>query len=632
MLQTIRDNLMGKVALGILALLALTFVFFGVNLNFANFGYAARVDGEDISAAQFENAYRNQMFALAEQGTEIPEQFRSMVREGVLDRMIRETLIDQYLDTAGFEVSNKLVTDTIQQQPDWQVDGSFSMQTYLEALERDRVEPSQYEALQRRNLERFQLQRAIAATAFITPAEYRRYLNLYAEQRQATLAEVDIAGIEAGVEVTEEEILAQYDANPDRFQAPESVDLAYVELRRDAIAADIEISEDELARYYESEQARFVQDEQRRASHILIPFGTDEAAAEDQATALAARAQAGEPFEDLASQYSADTSTSSRGGDLGLLLESQYLEGLGSAVFGMNRGDITGPVRTNFGFHVLRLEDIVTGGALPLADVRNELLQELRLDKSDARYLTVERDLSNALFDAPDIAGLAESTGLEVQTVDAFTRSGGGAFGANQAAIDAVFDPRVLNDRELSDIIELDANRTVVLAVTEYREPALRPLDEVRDDIAASLRAEKAFTDANAAVAAIQAALAGGADMDAAVADLDNVTTRTVTMTRQTSDVDPQVLSAVFQQKKPQEGQARTGTAVTADRRYVVFNLIAVQPGRPESIPLAERDAGKEQLSLQAGSRDYAALIAQLVEQADIVKSEDALARDTLFE
>ena len=632
MLQSIRDHLMGKVALGILALLALTFVFFGVNLNFAGFGYAARVDGEDISAAQFENAYRNQMFALAEQGTEIPEQFRSMVREGVLDRMIRETLIDQYLDTAGFEVSDKLVTDSIQQQPDWQVDGRFSMQTYLEALERDRVDPSQYEALQRRNLERFQLQRAIAATAFITPAEYRRYLNLYAEQRQATLAEIDIAGVEAGIEVTDEEVLAEYEANPDRFQAPESVDLAYVELRRDAIASEIEISEDELASYYETVQSRFVQDEQRRARHILIPFGADEAAAEEQATALTARAQAGEPFEDLASQYSADSSTASRGGDLGLLLESQYLEGLGAAVFGMTRGDITGPVRTDFGFHVLRLDDIVTGGALPLADVRNELLQELRLERSDARYLTLERDLSNALFDAADIAELAATAGLEVQSAEEFTRTGGAPFGSNQAAIDAVFDPRVLDDRELSDIVELDANRSVVVAVTAYREPALRPLEEVSDDIAASLRSEKAFTEANARVASIQAALAGGADMNTAVAELDNVTTRTVTMTRQSADVDPQVLSAVFQQKKPVAGQVRTGTALTADRRYVVFNLTAVQPGRPESIPLAERDAGKEQLSLQAGSRDYAALIAQLVEQADIVKSEDALARDTLFE
>ena len=298
----------------------------------------------------------------------------------------------------------------------------------------------------------------------------------------------------------------------------------------------------------------------------------------------------------------------------------------------MTRGDITGPVRTDFGFHVLRLDDIVTGGALPLADVRNELLQELRLERSDARYLTLERDLSNALFDAADIAELAATSGLEVQSAEEFTRTGGAPFGSNQAAIDAVFDPRVLDDRELSDIVELDANRSVVVAVTAYREPALRPLEEVSDDIAASLRSEKAFTEANARVASIQAALAGGADMNTAVAELDNVTTRTVTMTRQSADVDPQVLSAVFQQKKPVAGQVRTGTALTADRRYVVFNLTAVQPGRPESIPLAERDAGKEQLSLQAGSRDYAALIAQLVEQADIVKSEDALARDTLFE
>lgn len=632
MLQNIRDRLMGKVALVILGLIALTFVFFGVNLNFAGFGYAAQVDGEDISVNEFENAYRNQMLSLAEQGRQVPEQLRPMVRESVLDRLIQERLVDRYIRTAGFAVSDRMVTDSIQQEVTWQVDGEFSRETYYQELERQRIEPAQFEASQRAALEKFQLERGVASTAFVTPAEYRRYLNLYAEAREISMAEIDLATLEAGIEVTEDEIRAEYEANPDRFEAEEFVDLAYVELRRDAVAASIEISEEELLRRYEESGERFRQDEQRRARHILIPFGDDETAAEEQATALAARAGDGESFETLAEEHSADSSTASRGGDLGLLSEGQYLEGLGEPVFSMEEGAVAGPVRTDFGFHVLKLEEIVTGGALPLESVRNELLQELRLDKSDTRYLAMERDLSNALFDADSMEALAEASGLTLETATGFTRGGGEPFGSNQAAIDAVFDPRVLEDREISDIVELDADRSVVLAVTEYNEPSVRPLEEVREDIVASLRSERAFNLANERVAAIETALRDGSDMEDAVAGTEGVTTRTASLTRQSTDVDPQVRSAAFQQKRPAEGQPRVGTAMTADRRYVVFRLESVQPGRPESIPLAERDAGKEQLGFQSGTRDYAALVAQLVEQADVVKSEDALTRETLFE
>ena len=309
MLQNIRDRITGRLAIVILALIALPFVFFGINYNFVGLGFAAKVNGEEISITQFENAYRDQLLALAEQGTEIPEEFRTLVREGVLDRMIRDKLIDLYLDEAGYAVSDQLVTDFIQRDPTWQVDGQFSRDAYYDWLEVRAVDPGLFEASQRRALEQNQLQRGIAATAFVTPSEYRRYLNLYGEQREVSLAEIDINALTESIEVSDEDIQAYYDARPDAFMAPETVDLAYVELRRDELAETIDISEDDVLQYYEDSKSRYERDEQRQARHILIPFGDDEAAAEEQANALAARAQAGEPFDDLARQYSQDSAT-----------------------------------------------------------------------------------------------------------------------------------------------------------------------------------------------------------------------------------------------------------------------------------------------------------------------------------
>ena len=632
MLQQIRDRITGKLALVILAFIALPFVFFGINYNFIGLGFAAKVNGEEISALQFENAYRSQILSLAEQGQEVPEELRAFVREGVLDRMIRDELVDQFLTRSGYAVSDTFVTNFIQRDPTWQADGAFSREAYYQWLEVRAIEPKQFEASQRRALEQNQLQRGIAGSAFVTPSEYRRYLNLYGEQRQVAIAEIDITALTASVEVSDEEVQAYYDDRPNDFQTPESVDIAYVELRRDELAAAIEISEAELSAYYEDSKSRYLQDEQRQAAHILIPFGDDEAAAEQEAAALTARVQAGEPFDDLARQYSQDSSTAQRGGDLGLLLETQLPDGLGTAIFAMETGDIQGPVRSDFGFHVVRLDEIVAGGALPLDQVRNELISELSLDRAEAGYIAKERELSDALFDATDMAALAATTGLELKTATGFTRSGGDPFGANQAAIDAIFDPVVLDDRQISDLVELDANRAVVVAVTQYNEAARQPLDEVRARIQDQLRTEKAFADANGRVAQIEVALNSGASIEEAIEGMEAVTTRTLVIDRQATDVDQNLATEVFNQKKPIAGRPSIGTVVTADAKYVVYSLINVAPGRPESIPLADRDQGKLQLALQSGAQDLNALVGDLQSTADIVKSEDVLAQQTLFE
>lgn len=632
MLQQIRDRITGKFALAILALIALPFVFFGINYNFIGLGYAAKVNGEEIPVVSFENAYRNRLLALAEQGSEIPAELRPLLRDGVLDAQIRDLLVEQYIDAAQYKVADRVVTDLIQRDPTWQVDGEFSRDAYYLWLEQQAVTPAQFESNQRLSMEINQLQRGVGATAFVTPSEYRRYLNLYGEQRQVAIAEIDVAALTASMEVTDADIQAYYDERPDGFMSPETVDLQYVELSRSALADGIEITEQELQDYYDDSSSLYLQEEQRRARHILLPFGDDEAATEQEAVGLAARAAAGEPFEDLARQYSKDTGTAERGGDLGLLLKAQLPAELGDAVYAMNIGDVQGPVRTSFGFHIVKLDEVRAGGVLPLDEVRNEVLAALRLEKADGAYLRMERDLSTALFDADSIQALAAAVGLELKSAEAFQRSGGAPFAANQAVIDAVFSERVLSERELSDIVELDADRAVVLAVESYREAARRPLAEVSDQIRNAVKSERAFEIANERVSTLEAALLSGSDFETAAAQVDGAQTRTVAITRQSADGDGRIRAAVFQEKKPAPGRPRVGTVLMENGNYAVYSVTAYSPGRPESIPLAERDEMKVQLAADSGSKDYVALILNLEKEAEIIKSEDVLAADSMFE
>jgi peptidyl-prolyl cis-trans isomerase D len=405
--------------------------------------------------------------------------------------------------------------------------------------------------------------------------------------------------------VSDEMITAYYDDNPKLYQLPETADVEYVEISRSDVAATVSVSEDDLREYYELNSDRYLQDEQRQARHILVLFGDDENAAEATALDLLARAQAGESFEDLARENSQDGGTAAQGGDLGVLTRTQLPGELGSSIFSMDEGTIEGPVRTDFGFHVIRLERILERGPLPIEQVRGELTAELQEQQAESLFRDLERKLSDALFDATDIQALATAVGSEVKTVAGFTRLGGEPFGTNQAAIDAIFDESLLTGSLLSEIVELDANRSAVFAVTNHKEATRQPLAEVRD---------------------------AGEEFAAAAESIGATVAAPTAMSRNMEDVDQLIAVAVFTAVKPTEGKPTTGSTRNSDGGFTVFSLDAVIPGRPEAIPLAERDSGKLQLADQSGISDFVAFVQALRANADVVINEDVLAAQDLFQ
>lgn len=626
MLQKIRDHFTGAFAVGLLALIVVPFMFFGINYDFVANSFAAKVEGTKISTAQFENAYQAELSRFAERGGEVQPEIRRLIRQGVLENLIRERLIDTYLSQSGYRVTNQMITDLIQRAPEFQADGKFSKDRYYAWLDERGLTPSSFEANQRETLRLRQLQRGLAATAFVTPAEYRTYLNLYGQRRTAAIATFTVDATAADVTVAEDEIATYYDKHPEEFLSPESVDLQYVALDRNKLGEDIRLTDQEIQDHYHQASGRYMQDERRQARHILIPFGDDEKAAEQQAQSLAERVRAGEPFEDLARQYSADGGTKEQGGDLGLTTKSQLPPALADTVFSMKKGEVAGPIKSDFGFHVVRLDDIQAGGPLPLEQVRPEIERELKDQKAEERYRTLERKLSDALFDAKSMTTLAESVGLDLQTASEYTRSGGEPFGSNQAVIDAVFAPNVAEDGVISDIVELDANRSAVFKVTAHHEAAQLPLAEVHERIETTLESQKALALARERAGRLEASLRDGADLVAAAVDTGADVKPSATYARQSEDADARVLEAIFRAAKPADDSPTIGNAVTQDGDLAVFSLSQVAPGRPETVPLAERDAGKLKLAQESGAADYTAFVLELERTADIVRSEDVLA------
>ena len=632
MLQNIREKLTGWGALAVLGVIGLSFVFVG-GANFATIGssYAAKVDGVEIGINQFESAYRDQLQSNP-QFASLPEEYRLQLRSNILEQLVQQRVIDNYINEAGFAISDEQLSETVRQIPDFQVNGRFDRETYERVLAQNGLTPSQFEASQRVSLRRGQLQRAIRGSSVVPPSSYRRFLNLAFENRVVTTAKISQGMVADQVEVTDEMIAAYYAESPAMFNLPESADIQYVEILRDEVAASVSVTEQQLREYYESNKNRFLREEQRQARHILILFDDDESGAEVVANEMLTRVRSGESFAELARKYSKDGGTSAAGGDLGALTRTQLPEALGATIFSMDQGEIRGPIKGDFGFHVVRLDEIVQSGPLPYEQVRASLLTELQENEAEGLFRDLERKLSDALFDAVDIQALATVIDAEVKTVSGFMRDSADPFASNQLAVDAIFDPTVLSGAQLSEVIELDANRTAVFSVSQHNVATRDTLENVRNEIAAILTSSQSEDLMAAKAQRMLDAIRSGDEFAAAAEEVGAVVTPTSIVTRTAEDTDQSLAVAVFTALKPAQGKPTLGSTRNSEGGYTVFSLEAVIPGQPENIPLADRDAGKNQLVDQYGIGEFVAFVQALRADAEVIINDDVLAAQDLFQ
>jgi len=632
MLQNIRERFTGKFALVVLALICLPFLFFGIPSDFIATDYVAKVNDNEISQPFFENSYRNELLRYDSQGVEVPDAARSIVRENVLNTIISNLLVDLYIDEKSLQITDAFVTDIIQSSPEFLINGKFSKDVYYSWLNERVLEPAQFEESQRISMKKSQLERGLRATSFVTPSEYRRYLNLVGEQREVTIAEIDLSVLAEPIELMDEDIETYYSLRQNEFMQPESIDFEYIEINKNTTDETITVSEDEIREYFEDAGERFARDERRQASHILFLFGDNEITSEQKAQEALNKLNEGEDFSALALQYSDDGGTKEQGGNLGMLAKSQLPGALGDAVFAMSINEVSELVRTDFGFHIVQLNNIESDGQVPFETVRAELEMELKSQKSSVNFTVIERELSDALFDADDIEVIARDLNFDLNELKGFTRDGGGEFGANQIVIDALFNAQRNNDSQLSDIIEVDANRSIVFQVSNFNEAIVMPLDQVRDQIISDMKFVSAEVLANNIATKISSLMENNEDLVPTVEELDSVTVRDVIINRLTEDVDFVIQANVFGMKKPLPGDTKVGTVVMQNSNYAVFSLKNHTYGIPEMIPQDERDAAKERLNQQSGVSDYTAFISELQLNAAIEKNEELLNAASMFD
>jgi peptidyl-prolyl cis-trans isomerase D len=637
MLQQIRERISGPFAIVFLGAIAVVFIFWGVQFESAVTSAAATVNGTDISQEAVRRAWQDRQTELQTQlRDELSPELVKAEQAKLVDEFILRELLMQRAHDSGYRVSDRQLAESITRIPALQVDGKFSRDRYAALLrQQGRTEP-EFEQEYRRDLETSQLRNSIALSSFVTPGELRHRVELQGETREVAYAVVPAAGYAAQVQLTPAEVTEYYDKNKSQFMSQEKVALQYLQLDLADIAAGIQVTEEALRKYYdETAAARNAVPERRKAAHILIESGSDDAAARKKAEAILARAKAGEDFAKLAQENSDDPGSSNAGGDLGWAPKEAYVQPFSEALFAMTKGEIRGPVQTQFGYHIIRLEDIEEPRVRGFDEIRAELEPEFRREQAQSLFYEKSQQLADESFASlSELDSVARKLGMTVQTVEGFTRQGGGALGNDRKLIEAVFGNDVLQERQNSQPVSIGEDSVVVLRVTDHQPAKQLPLAQVQEQIVTRLREDKARAAATVAATALAKRVNAGEPLATAAASVGSTPTVSQSVGRRGPTAEgaapmvPELLQAIFKAPRPAgAGKVSAGVATLASGDPVVFVVSSANPGTPAAFGdnLAEQ---AQSLATQAATIEFDAYLAELRRAAKIKRNDQLFAAE----
>src|SRR5580700_3459589 len=584
MLQSIHDKLKGWVAGVVLGAIGLVFVFWGINWTLSAPTYAAKVNGSEISSNEVRQTYQQQLAQIERQSSvPLDDAMRNEIKQRVLEQYVASEALVTRADDLGYRVSDSELLSEMAKVPALQVDGKFDYAHALAVLNAQGRSPAEIEGLFRRDAKLRQLDTALNASSFATPTELKEFRALTRQQRELAWLTLSAAKYAAGATPDDAAVKTYYDAHKADYMTPETVNLRYVELSLEKLASKVSVDDAQLKAYYEEQKTktpeRFLQAEQRRVRHILLSVNDpkEDAAVKAKAEGILKRAQAGEDFSKLAKEFSQDPGSAPQGGDLGWSERKVFVGPFADAAFGMKVDEIKGPVKTQFGYHILKLDGIQPPAVKTFEEAKAELETEYKRNEAERLFNNAQDQLADAaLQNATDIDVVAKKAGLTVQDVPNFSRNdGGGTLGKVPAVIDAAFSQDVLDGR-LSSIVEVEKGRGVVMRATDHKLPQQKPLEAVRTDVAAAWKKRRGAELAAAAAADAVKRLDAGESWDAVAKSLNVAVSPPKFVSRQDPGVPMEIRVQVFGQLKPQ-GKPLYGDARLANGDASVIALSAVR-------------------------------------------------------
>ncbi len=610
-LRTAANSLVLKIIFGIIIV---SFILTGVSgyLIGGSANYAAKVNDQEISRGQFENAFageRNRMQQqLGDQFSELAanEGYMKNLRQQTLNRLIDEALLDQYAREIGLSISDDQVKKAIFSTPAFQNDGKFDNTRYNAIVNQMGMTPDQYAQALRNQLTTQQLINAVVGTDFMLKGEADELATLVSQQRIVREATFDVNALAAKQQASDEEVKSYYEQNKNNFTSPEQFRVSYIKL--DAAAMQENATDAEIQSYYDQHQDQFTQPQRNRFSIIQTKTEAEAKAALDELNK-------GTDFATVAKEKSTDIISAKNGGDMGWLEEGTTPDELKNAGL-KEKGQLSGVIKSSVGFLVVRLDDITPATTKPLADVRDDIAAKVKQEKALDGFYALQQKVSDAASnDNESLVGAEQAAGAKAVTTGWFGHDNLPEELNFKPVADAIFNGGLVGENGTpgsnSDIITVDGDRAFVLRVSEHKPEAIKPLEEVKDQITALVKHNKAVQQAKLDAEKLLAELkAGKGDEALKAAGLSFGEAKTLSRTGQ----DP-ISQAAFGLSLPAKDKPSFGIANDMQGNVVVLALDEVKAG---TMPEAQKKAMVQGITQNNAQIAFEALMSNLRKEAKI--------------
>lgn len=624
MLERIREGSQGATAKVILTLVILSFALAGIGsyLGQPTETPVATVNGKEISQMSFARAYENERSRLEQQFGEYFSQIASdpaytaRMRENVIQRLVQQELQMQLAQELGLRVSDEAIKEEIRNIPAFQVAGEFNNDRYLQVIRQMNYQPDGFRDYLRKEMTLNQLASAIIATDFTLENELAATVKLQNQLRDIESVTLSAANFKSEVTVSEDEIKEYYQLNQNQFMAPEMVALDYIELKGTELPLEEAVTDAEIAANYEDNKALYMEPERRRVAHILVENLEDDAAAQAKAEEILAELQNGADFAAVAKEKSDDLVSAEIGGDLEWIDRDMMDPEFEAAAFALeNVGDLSEVVKSEFGYHIIKLTDYEPEQVKQLADVSAEIKAQLELDKRLNHFYEVQTRVADLAFEVADsLTDAAEAAGVEVKSTGLFSRNNAPAPFNNPKVLNTAFSVEILEDGVNSELIEVADEHIVFIRAKEHKAAAVKPLEEVSAGIQLTLENQKASELAKEKAQELYASLQAGTALSDIAAKANAEVVATAGVKRQSFAPSYEVVQAVFKMPTP-SADVQSSELVTlgnGDVSLVVLNKVYDAPAAEISEQM------RDGIARQQVNKHYEGFIKALQDNADV--------------
>lgn len=615
MMQFIREKAQGIFAWVMLVLVGIPFALWGIN-NYLDDGHetpVAKVGDRDFFDRDVNRAYEQDRESMAGLG-ELDE---ARLRQQSLERLIRDEIIMQKARAERMRVGDEGLRMFAQSLPYFQTDGHFDKEKYKLTLASQGLTQEQFLLQVQQAMIAEQWQHGMMASPVVTDADVTQFLQLQRQSREVeTLTLPPVTQLPQTTDQAVEDYFRDHGRD---FMTPEKVSVDYVVLRMSDIAAQVAVNEDELKRFYEEQKSAYVTEERRRVSHIMFAADPSRpesiAKAREQAEAVLARIKAGEDFAKIARTLSDDKPSAEKGGDLGWLVKGAQDPVFEAAALQLKQGEVSQPVVTGFGVHLIRVVELAPGSVRTYAEVKSELTETYRHNQAENRFYELAQKISEQAFEHPDsLDTVAQTLNVPVEHSKLFSRDQGEGVASEAVVRKAAFSEEVLGGKN-SEAVEVGDDQVIVMHMQQHEEAHPQTLDAANRITIRLLLQQQASHDATLkALESIMASARSGKSLEELGRTGKYAWKAVAVWQRDSAQIAPALLQAAFNGYE----DGRLGSVALPTGEQVVYRVVKVIEPAADTLKQEDRERARSFLQRGEGQQEFLAYLDSLRATADV--------------